>query len=212
MECAQGIVALAVGLVAGAATAAQDPPAGAFEGEGRARHALLLPSLTQRDQGSVRRALDLALAKLAFPGCSRVYADFKLPQGGTPQDALDRMGIGPEELLERLVFTDGSRDPVCGSGRAVLTTTAGRTVIRVCPGFSELCTQDPERAATLMIHESLHALGLGEGPPTSNEITNRVDRRCWKPAKRSAPVAASRRLGAAGEDPLGERRRASSWP
>ena len=29
-----------------------------------------------------------------------------------------------------------------------------------------------------MIHEFLHTLGLGENPPTSQEITERVSNRC----------------------------------
>jgi hypothetical protein len=38
-------------------------------------------------------------------------------------------------------------------------------------------------AATIVIHESLHALGLGENPPSSRDITNRVERRCWRERK-----------------------------
>jgi hypothetical protein len=34
------------------------------------------------------------------------------------------------------------------------------------------------RLATLVIHEQLHALGLGENPPTSTYITTRVYHRC----------------------------------
>ena len=33
-------------------------------------------------------------------------------------------------------------------------------------------------SATLIIHEQLHALGLGENPPTSTYITTRVYHRC----------------------------------
>jgi len=157
-------------LAAVSAQAGQEPPRGA--------------SLKPLDQGTVRRALDLALATLASPGCPQVYADFVLPDGGTPQDALERLGIGPEGLLETLVFIDGSREPVCRMGRAVLTTTPGSRVVSVCPGFAQFQIKNPGKSASLMIHESLHALGLGENPPTSNEITQRVERRCWKGAKR----------------------------
>ncbi|MGH9253012.1 MAG: hypothetical protein ACRD3C_00415 [Vicinamibacterales bacterium] len=33
-------------------------------------------------------------------------------------------------------------------------------------------------ARGLVIHEFLHALGLGENPPTSDEITERVTAKC----------------------------------
>ena len=141
-------------------------------------HAIML-NLTTLNQTTVRRAVDLALARLARPGCSSVYEDFELPNGGTPGSELNRLGIRPEELLERLVFADGSSDPVCRMGRAVLTTSPGSRLIRVCPGFAQFQLRDPRKSASLIIHESLHALGLGENPPSSGEITNRVERRCW---------------------------------
>jgi hypothetical protein len=143
-----------------------------------------MTQLSRLQQGAVRRALDLAIAKLALPGCPAVYADFELPGGGTPKDRLDRLGIPAEEFLETLAFTDGTREPVCRRGRAALTTKPGTGVIFVCPGFARLIT-NPEISATLIIHESLHALGLSEDPPTSGEITRRVERRCWKLAKRT---------------------------
>lgn len=135
--------------------------------------------LTFADRQSVRRAVDLAIARLARPDCSSVYEDFRLTNGESPRTELDRLGLRPEDLLDRLVFVGGGRDPVCRIGRAVLTTSPGNRVIRVCPGFSSFQLRDPRRAASLIIHESLHALGLSENPPTSNEITVRVERRCW---------------------------------
>ena len=173
MLCALGAAAVVLGLAAGSA------PAG-----GVRRQAFML-NLKPLEQGTVRRALDLALAALASPGCPAVYSDFELPEGGTPQDELDRRGIGPEEFLETLVFTDGSREPVCGMGTAALTTNPGTGLIFVCPLFARLQIRSPQTSASLVIHESLHALGLGENPPSSSEITRRVERRCWKQGKRS---------------------------
>jgi hypothetical protein len=43
--------------------------------------------------------------------------------------------------------------------------------------------RDPGLSASLIIHESLHTLGLGENPPSSSEITQHVERRCWKAAR-----------------------------
>jgi hypothetical protein len=36
----------------------------------------------------------------------------------------------------------------------------------------------PAAAANRAIHEMLHTLGLGENPPTTSEITRRVEMRC----------------------------------
>ena len=145
------------------------------------RHPLIL-KMPPFSQTAVRRAMDLALRKLAWPDCPGVYEEFALADGRTPRSQLDRMGMGPEEFLETLVFVDGSWDPVCHVGRVALTTTPGSRVIRVCPGFPEYQLQDPGMSAVLIIHESLHALGLGEDPPSSSEITQRVERRCWNSA------------------------------
>jgi len=151
------------------------------------------------DQRAVRRAIDLARAKLALPGCPQVYEDFALPNGDTPQRELERMGIGPEEFLETLVFTDGSRESACRTGPAFLRTTPGSGLIRVCPGFARLQTADPGMSASLIIHESLHALGVGEDPPTSKDITRRIERRCWKLGTRDA--------GRVGPDAAGKSRK-----
>ena len=151
---------------------------------GRATCRAVVLNLTPFEQTTVRRALDLARAKLLSPGCPQVYADFERPDGGTPQDELVRLGIGPEEFLETLVFTDGSREPVCRMGRAVLTTKPGTGLIFVCPGFATFHLRQPGTSACLIIHESLHALGLGEDPPRSGEITQRVEQRCWRTPQR----------------------------
>ena len=132
-------------------------------------------SLTFPDRLAVRLGLQLALDSLDRPGCADIYEEFELRDGCTPQCELDRRRIGPKELLKTLVFADGSRDPFCHNGRAFLTTTPGRFLIHVCPGFAQLQSR---LRASLILHESLHALGLGENPPSSKEITNRVERRC----------------------------------
>jgi len=140
-------------------------------------------SLTRFNETIVRRAVDLAVAKLALPGCAKVYDDFRLPGGGTPRRELDRMGIGPAEFLERLVFVDGSHDRLCRVGLAALTATPGSRRIRVCPGFARFQLREPGLSASLIIHESLHSLGLGENPPSGRDITQTIERRCWKPAE-----------------------------
>jgi hypothetical protein len=42
----------------------------------------------------------------------------------------------------------------------------------------EIARSRPYEAEVCLIHDMLHTLGLGENPPTSSEITQRVKRRC----------------------------------
>jgi hypothetical protein len=40
----------------------------------------------------------------------------------------------------------------------------------------------------VVIHEVLHTLGLGENPPSSDQITRRVDLRCRRPSPPAPPL------------------------
>jgi len=182
MGYALGVAAAMHLLVAGSGGAGPGPSGGgtSVEQARPSRRRAILLKLKPLDEGTVRRALDLALAMVESPDCSQVYGEFQRPDGRTPKDELERMGIGPELFLESLVFTDGSRNPGCRQGGAVMTGTPGSALIFVCPSFAAFQIGYPRRSAATVIHESLHALGLGENPPSSNEITRRVERRCWK--------------------------------
>jgi hypothetical protein len=53
--------------------------------------------------------------------------------------------------------------------------------VYVCTAwFREAFATNPGLAEEVIIHESLHALGLGENPPSSQEITTRVAERCGR--------------------------------
>ena len=59
-------------------------------------------------------------------------------------------------------------------------TSPGSQVVRFC---GDRFTRAISRRgigflATAVIHEELHSLGLGENPPSSTEITRRVEFRC----------------------------------
>ena len=60
----------------------------------------------------------------------------------------------------------------------MLVSTPNVPRVVVCPGFAGVQRSDPDFAESLVIHELLHTLGLGENPPTSAEITRRVEARC----------------------------------
>ncbi len=180
MTCAISVAVLVLGCCVPRSAADREPDS-TVRGGVVEKHALIL-RLSPFGEAALRRAIDLALRKLARPECASVYEDFTLQNGVTPRHVLDGLRMTPSELLESLVFIDGSWDRVCRMGRSALTTTPGSRVIHVCPGFAQLQSRDQERSAYLIIHESLHVLGLGEDPPSSSEITHRVERRCWKAA------------------------------
>ena len=73
---------------------------------------------------------------------------------------------------------DGSSQAPCRTGRTALVATPGVRRIFVCRTFAEVQLRQPGVAESMVIHEILHTLGLGENPPTSIEITQRVEARC----------------------------------
>jgi hypothetical protein len=62
----------------------------------------------------------------------------------------------------------------------------GLPTVFVCPAgsatpgsrFAGVQARNPNLADYMVIHEMLHTLGLGENPPTSLQITERVIERC----------------------------------
>jgi hypothetical protein len=59
-------------------------------------------------------------------------------------------------------------------------TTPGSQVVSFCGEqfTGRINRQDLGRLAIIVLHEELYSLGLGEDPPTSAEITRRVESRC----------------------------------
>jgi hypothetical protein len=76
-------------------------------------------------------------------------------------------------------LSDGDRSSVCQSSRVLAGTRPGSGEVAFCGRrFERTQMQDRDLAAAIVIHEELHALGLGENPPTTEEITGRVLERC----------------------------------
>jgi hypothetical protein len=109
-----------------------------------------------------------------------VFDDFSTVSGEPLSAALDRTQTTPAQLLESLRFTDGSATPQCRTHlRLAAYTAPGHSVIFVCgPRFASRFREDTKGAELIVIHEMLHAVGLGENPPASAEITTQVTRRC----------------------------------
>ena len=60
-------------------------------------------------------------------------------------------------------------------------TQPGSRAIVVCGArFVRQMSLDSVHAEVILIHEALHSLGLGENPPSSDSITERIRERCHR--------------------------------
>jgi hypothetical protein len=128
----------------------------------------------------VSTAVDGAARRLAVPGCQRVLDDFQDSNGQPLSAVLAARNMTHVEFLSTMYFADGDGTPPCvGPVAPVAFTSPGRRVIHVCSTpFARAYNASPRYAEIVIIHEMLHALGLGESPPTSAAITRQVMRRC----------------------------------
>jgi hypothetical protein len=138
------------------------------------------PVLIGFDEGeaelAIRRAVEGAGARLARLGCREVLSDFTDDAGERLETRLLASGRGPAQALALVRFFDDRTAPHCRASTAMAFTHPGSQVVRVCG--REFRKRNREAAEIILIHEFLHVLGLGENPPTSDEITERVAARC----------------------------------
>jgi hypothetical protein len=137
--------------------------------------ALVLAGMEGR---ALDRARSRALALLEKDECRQVFSDFRDREGRTLQEKLDALGQTPAEYLETVHFLNGELQPLCRRSTVQMTTSGKSRYVYVCPGFREFQDRRPELTPAIVIHETLHTLGLGENPPKSMEITSRVVARC----------------------------------
>ena len=85
------------------------------------------------------------------------------------------MGVSAADYVGVLIFLEGSSQSVCQSGAALGGTRPGSRVVFLCgEPFDRTVRSNARLAEAVIIHEMLHSLGLGENPPSSQEITSRV--------------------------------------
>jgi hypothetical protein len=130
--------------------------------------------------GAVTRAVSGALQRLSRPACQQVFTDFSDLAGQPLIARLAASGqTAAQYLVEQVQFVDGENAPLCRRGNpAAAFTTPGNGVVHVCPAFADLGGHNPTATEIVVIHELLHTLGLGENPPSSREISQRVTLRC----------------------------------
>ena len=132
---------------------------------------------TPYDSARVTLAIRAAARRLDDPRCQAVLTDFTDPGGRPLRETLDAEGLRPRELLGRLFFSEGSRGR-CGPRTLAYTTPRSRVVFVCSARFMRMWSENRAYVEAVIIHEALHALGLGENPPAPEEITARVLDRC----------------------------------
>jgi hypothetical protein len=139
-------------------------------------------ALTGWDARAVHSARTGALQRLESEECRKVFTDFTDAQGRSLQQNLEEWGASPAEYIGLIPFVDGSSQVLCRKTKNALVASPGVRRVFVCKTFAEVQLRQPGVAESMVIHEILHTLGLGEAPmpgqPTSLEITHRVEARC----------------------------------
>ena len=128
---------------------------------------------------TLQLVLDGARARLRTPECQRVLDDFRDGAGRVLREGLQATGQSPEGYLGFIVFYDGQSNLRCRRKGLLAVAAPGSRVVYVCPeGFATMARRNRAWVEATLIHEALHTLGLGENPPSSSEITERVMQRC----------------------------------
>ena len=125
----------------------------------------------------IQFALDGAKRRLERPACAELMSEFHASDG-LPLSA--HITLAPADYLSTLWFADGDVGRRCSvSGGPIAYTAPGHPVIYVCGAhFARKYLQNQPYAEVVLIHEMLHAAGLGENPPTSDQISRRTMARC----------------------------------
>jgi hypothetical protein len=129
---------------------------------------------------AARDSIEGAVRRLRKPECQRVFADFMDPAGHRLAANLEGLGKTPVEYLTGLYFVEGDGSHQCRTDQTMAAFTAPQNkVIYLCgERFADRFARQTTGGEILIIHELLHSLGLGENPPTSAQITDRVRARC----------------------------------
>jgi hypothetical protein len=144
----------------------------------------------ERAAAAVRRAVAGASDRLKAPACRALLHQFRDARGRPLHENLDATGQSSERYLAaHVLFYEGHWLPTCRSRRAkkgLAVTRPGSRVVFVCTTrFTDFAQRNPAEAESIVIHEMLHTLGLGENPPSSDAITRAVTEAC--PVPTAAP-------------------------
>lgn len=140
------------------------------------------PNVDPRVAPALRGALRLAATRLSTPECAALLHDFDDARTGRPlAETLSRSGLSLEAWLRSVYFLTGEGRSGCSGRSTFAYTPPGSTVVWVCPITLEKSRRSRRGlTANVLIHETLHSLGLDEDPPSSEEISLQVESRCGR--------------------------------
>jgi hypothetical protein len=139
-------------------------------------------TLTGWDARAIDTARRGAVRRLEGEECRKLFTDFADSQGRTLQQSLEKWTASAAEYVALVPFVDGSSQALCRNTKTALVASPGVRRVFVCRTFADVQLRQPGVAESMVIHEILHTLGLGEAPqkgaPSSIEITQRIEARC----------------------------------
>jgi hypothetical protein len=128
----------------------------------------------------IQTAIAGAKKRLEHPACAGLLTEFQSSDGVPLAERVSGLSLTPPEYLDSLWFTDADNLKQCrGIAGPIAFTKPGHTVVFICgEHFVRMYDRNPRYAEILLIHEMLHAAGLGENPPTSEHISQVALLRC----------------------------------
>jgi hypothetical protein len=127
---------------------------------------------------AVALALGSAARQLGHPECQALLDEFKGASGQPLRAGLESLGLSAADYIGGGVFFYDAPERACGTANVAVTQPGSRAVFVCGARFAREMKRNSRHAEALLIHEMLHSLGLGENPPSSDEITARVRARC----------------------------------
>jgi hypothetical protein len=137
-----------------------------------------LVNVVQRS--AVERALEQAARLLEQPECQALLDEFSDAKGRPLRAEIEAQGVSAPEYLGRRIFFYEAPEPSCPPGVLAFTAPGSRAILVCGSRFVRQMSRDSRHAEAALIHEALHSLGLGENPPSSDYITERVRVRCGR--------------------------------
>ena len=128
----------------------------------------------------VQHVITGAMQRLERPACAGLLTEFQAADGLPLAMHVSERSVSAPEYLRTLWFADGDGQNLCHQVHGPVAFTApGHSVVYVCGlHFVSTYQRNPKYAEILVIHEMLHAAGLGENPPSSEQISRTAMARC----------------------------------
>jgi hypothetical protein len=140
-------------------------------------------------QAAVERALTEATGHLDHEKCAGIFRDFRDTHGKPLSANLAERRLTARAFLQAIRFADGEHQRACENADVLAFTHPRTDIVYLCgTRFALFAHTNPRLGAALLLHEELHALGLGENPPPSHEITMRVLAACRAPARAAGEI------------------------